>query len=66
MKLKFVKVAAIRAFCKERQMKSSKQFEERLNYEVEQLFLKAMDRAWSQRTGKRMVGKRRTLWAQDL
>lgn len=62
-KLKFVKVAAIRAYCKERQMKSSRQFEERLNYEVEQLFLGAIERAWSQKTGKL---KRRTLWAQDL
>ena len=63
MKLKFIKVAAIRAYCKEKQMHSSKQFEARLNYDVEQLFLKAIDRAWSQNTGKK---KRRTLWAQDL
>jgi len=61
--LKFLKVAAIRAHCKEKQMKSSKQFEARLNYEIEQLFNKAMDRAWSQRTGKQ---RRRTLWAMDL
>ncbi len=63
MKLKFVKVAALRRYVKEKQMKSSKQFEDRLNYEVEQLIDKAIERAFSQKTRKM---RRFTLWAQDL
>ncbi len=65
-KLEFAKVSAIRKFLKNRQMKSSKQFEDRLNYEVQQLLEKAIERAFSQKTGKLQKGKRRTCWAQDL
>lgn len=63
MKLEFIKVAAVRKKLKEREMKSSKQFEDRLNFEIKGIIDKAIDRAWSQRTGKK---RRRTLWAQDL
>lgn len=66
MKLQFVKVVGIRKFLKENQMKSSKQFEDRLNYEVTQIIEKAIERAYSQKTGERIKSKRRTLWAQDL
>ena len=65
-RLEFVKVAAIRKHMKERQMKSSKQFEDRLNFEVCNLLDKAIERAFSQQTGKLIKLKRRTVWAQDL
>ncbi len=65
-RLEFLKVAALRAHCKEKQMRSSKQFEARLDYEIRNLIEKAIDRAWSQQTGKLIKCKRRTLWAQDL
>lgn len=65
-RLEFVKVAAIRKLMKEKQMRSSKQFEDRLNFEVRNLIDKAVERAFSQRTGKLVKAKRRTVWAQDL
>ncbi len=65
-RLEFVKVAAIRKHLKEKQMKSSKQFEDRLNFEVQNLINKAIERAFSQKTGYVIKNKRRTVWAQDL
>jgi hypothetical protein len=65
-RLEFVKCAAIRKCLKEKQMKSSKQFEARLDYEVRQLLEKAIERAFSQSTGKMVKSRRRTVWAQDL
>lgn len=65
-RLEFTKCAAIRKYMKERQMKSSKQFEGRLDLEVRNLLDKAIERAFSQQTGKLIKTKRRTVWAQDL
>jgi hypothetical protein len=66
MNKQFLKTAAVRKYVKEKMMKSSKQFEDRLNFEINNLIDRAIERAYSQRTGKMIKAKRKTLWAQDL